>query len=74
MAGQESLQLLLSTAKVLCVWCYMAHRIHCGPFTQSSALAQINTLRTGDADLHLYAYEQFKYPVPNVLIISTIGV
>jgi hypothetical protein len=27
----------------------------------------INTLRTGDADLRLYAYKQFKYPVPNVL-------
>jgi hypothetical protein len=27
----------------------------------------VNTLRTGDADLRLYAYEQFKYPVPNVL-------
>jgi hypothetical protein len=26
-----------------------------------------NTLRTGDADLRLYAYKQFKYPVPNVL-------
>jgi hypothetical protein len=24
----------------------------------------INTLRTGDADLRLYAYKQFKYPVP----------
>jgi hypothetical protein len=24
-------------------------------------------LRTGDADLRLYAYKQFKYPVPNVL-------
>jgi hypothetical protein len=23
--------------------------------------------RTGDADLRLYAYKQFKYPVPNVL-------
>jgi hypothetical protein len=28
---------------------------------------QFNTLRTGDADLRLYAYKQFKYPVPNVL-------
>jgi hypothetical protein len=27
----------------------------------------VNTLRTGDADLRLYAYKQFKYPVPNVL-------
>jgi hypothetical protein len=27
----------------------------------------INTLRTGDADLRLYAYKQFKYPVPNLL-------
>jgi hypothetical protein len=27
----------------------------------------LNTLRTGDADLRLYAYKQFKYPVPNVL-------
>jgi hypothetical protein len=27
----------------------------------------INTLRTGDADLRLYAYKQFKYLVPNVL-------
>jgi hypothetical protein len=27
----------------------------------------VNTLRTDDADLHLYAYKQFKYPVPNVL-------
>jgi hypothetical protein len=27
-----------------------------------------NTLRTGDADLRLYTYKQFKYPVPNVLI------
>jgi hypothetical protein len=26
-----------------------------------------NTLRTSDADLRLYAYKQFKYPVPNVL-------
>jgi hypothetical protein len=26
-----------------------------------------NTLRTGDANLRLYAYKQFKYPVPNVL-------
>jgi hypothetical protein len=30
-------------------------------------LKDINTLRTGDADLRLYAYKQFKYPVPNVL-------
>jgi hypothetical protein len=28
---------------------------------------ELNTLRTGDADLRLYAYKQFKYPVPNVL-------
>jgi hypothetical protein len=28
-----------------------------------------NTLRTGDADLRLYAYKQFKYPVPNVLTL-----
>jgi hypothetical protein len=27
----------------------------------------LNTLRMGDADLRLYAYKQFKYPVPNVL-------
>jgi hypothetical protein len=27
----------------------------------------LNTLRTGDADLRLYAYKQFKYLVPNVL-------
>jgi hypothetical protein len=27
----------------------------------------VNTLRTGDADLRLYAYKQFKYLVPNVL-------
>jgi hypothetical protein len=27
----------------------------------------VNTLRSGDADLRLYAYKQFKYPVPNVL-------
>jgi hypothetical protein len=27
----------------------------------------VNTLRTGDADLRLYTYKQFKYPVPNVL-------
>jgi hypothetical protein len=27
----------------------------------------LNTLRTDDADLRLYAYKQFKYPVPNVL-------
>jgi hypothetical protein len=25
------------------------------------------TLRTGDTDLRLYAYKQFKYPVPNVI-------
>jgi hypothetical protein len=31
----------------------------------------LNTLRTGDADLRLYAYKQFKYPVPNVLKDST---
>jgi hypothetical protein len=30
----------------------------------------VNTLRTGDADLCLYAYKQIKYPVPNVLIAS----
>jgi hypothetical protein len=30
-------------------------------------LYNLNTLRTGDADLLLYAYKQFKYPVPNVL-------
>jgi hypothetical protein len=29
--------------------------------------SKLNTLRTGDADLRLYAYKQFKYPVPNVL-------
>jgi hypothetical protein len=28
---------------------------------------KFNTLRTGDADLRLYAYKQLKYPVPNVL-------
>jgi hypothetical protein len=33
-------------------------------------LQLLNTLRTGDADLRLYAYELFKYPVPNVLISS----
>jgi hypothetical protein len=27
----------------------------------------VNTLRTGDTNLRLYAYKQFKYPVPNVL-------
>jgi hypothetical protein len=27
----------------------------------------VNTLRMGDANLRLYAYKQFKYPVPNVL-------
>jgi hypothetical protein len=27
----------------------------------------LNTLRMGDADLRLYAYKQFKYPVPIVL-------
>ena len=27
----------------------------------------INTLRTGDANLRLYAYKQFKWPVLNVL-------
>jgi hypothetical protein len=31
--------------------------------------ALLNTLRTGDADLRLYAYKQFKYPVPNVLTL-----
>jgi hypothetical protein len=30
----------------------------------------VNTLRMGDADLRLYAYKQFKYPVPSVLILS----
>jgi hypothetical protein len=30
-------------------------------------IGHFNTLRTGDADLHLYPYKQFKYPVPNVL-------
>jgi hypothetical protein len=30
-------------------------------------IVSFNTLRTGDADLRLYAYKQFKYPVPNVL-------
>jgi hypothetical protein len=30
----------------------------------------LNTLRTGDTDLRLYAYKQFKYPVPNVLSVS----
>jgi hypothetical protein len=34
--------------------------------------AYINTLRTGDANLRLYAYKQFKYPVPNVLIKAKI--
>jgi hypothetical protein len=33
----------------------------------SDILIHVNTLRTGDADLRLYAYKQFKYPVPNVL-------
>jgi hypothetical protein len=27
-------------------------------------------LRTGDANLRLYTYKQFKYPVPNVLTSS----
>jgi hypothetical protein len=31
----------------------------------------INTLRMGDANLHLCAYKQFKYPVPNVLSCSS---
>jgi hypothetical protein len=35
-------------------------------FIQHPAV-HVNTLRTGDADLRLYAYKQFKYPVPNVL-------
>jgi hypothetical protein len=30
-------------------------------------MTSFNTLRTGDADLRLYAYKQFKYPVPSVL-------
>jgi hypothetical protein len=30
-------------------------------------VCHFNTLRTGDAHLRLYAYKQFKYPVPNVL-------
>jgi hypothetical protein len=29
--------------------------------------SEFNTLRTGDANLRLYAYKQFKYPVPSVL-------
>jgi hypothetical protein len=29
--------------------------------------SDFNTLRTGDANLRLYAYKQFKYLVPNVL-------
>lgn len=33
----------LHSPSPMCV-CYMAHRIHCGPFIQSSALAQINNL------------------------------
>jgi hypothetical protein len=37
------------------------------PLTFEELEEAINTLRTGDADLHLYAYKQFKYPVPNVL-------
>jgi hypothetical protein len=44
MAGQESLQLLLSTAEVVCVFvCYLAHRVHCGPLIQSSAQARLIT-------------------------------
>jgi hypothetical protein len=41
----------------------MSYKMQC-------ALECINTLRTGDADLRLYTYKQFKYPVPNVLIIQ----
>jgi hypothetical protein len=36
-------------------------------FYEDDAVCCFNTLRTGDADLRLYAYKQFKYPVPNVL-------
>jgi hypothetical protein len=36
-------------------------------FTDLYAYEIPSTLRTGDADLRLYAYKQFKYPVPNVL-------
>jgi hypothetical protein len=32
-------------------------------------LLNFHILRTGDADWRLYAYKQFKYPVPNVLTI-----
>jgi hypothetical protein len=35
---------------------------------------QFNTLRTGDANLCLYAYKQFKYPGPNVLRTTVISV
>jgi hypothetical protein len=40
----------------------------------SSKTVHVNTLRTGDADLRLYAYKQFKYPVPNVLTWSLVMV
>jgi hypothetical protein len=36
-------------------------------FPDDTSSVDVNTLRTGDADLRLYAYKQFKYPVPNVL-------
>jgi hypothetical protein len=37
--------------------------LHLDPILQF----QVNTLRTGDADLRLYAYKKFIYPVPIVL-------
>jgi uncharacterized membrane protein len=46
--------------------CYSAHLL------KNNFL--LNTLRTGDADLRLNAYKQFKYPVPNVLRGELIGI
>jgi hypothetical protein len=38
-------------------------------YTMTHISPLFNTLRTGDADLLLYAYKQFKYPVSNVLTL-----
>jgi hypothetical protein len=42
---------------------YLSRIYYTEIFKCSSRL--LNTLRTGDADLRLYTYKQFKYAVPN---------